>query len=212
MLPKAHSTSHSRMSGSRWMIIPSWLSGSWRSFLYSSSVYSCHLLLISYASVRSIPFLSFIVPVFAWNVPLVSLIFLKRSLLLLLLSRFSCVPLCATPWTAANQAPLSTEFSRQEYWSGLPFPSPEEISSLSHFIVFLCLFALITEEGFLISPCYSLELCIQMGISFLFSFAFRFSSFHSYLELFSQLSGEVTPERMKRRSQSKTTPSCGCDW
>ena len=42
-------------------------------------------------------------------------------------------------------------------------------------------FALITEEGFLISPCYSLDLCIQMGISFLFSFAFHFSSFHSYL-------------------------------
>ena len=36
-------TSHSRMSGSRWVITPSWLSGSWRSFLYSSSVYSCHL-------------------------------------------------------------------------------------------------------------------------------------------------------------------------
>ena len=40
MLPKAHLTSHSRMSGSRWVIIPSWFSGSWRSFLYSSSVYS----------------------------------------------------------------------------------------------------------------------------------------------------------------------------
>ena len=39
MLPKAHLTSHSRMSGSRWVITPSWLSGSWRSFLYSSSVY-----------------------------------------------------------------------------------------------------------------------------------------------------------------------------
>ena len=48
----------------------------------------------------------------------------------------------------------------------------EEISSLSHSIVFLCLFALITEEGFLISPCYSLKLCIQMGIAFLFSFVF----------------------------------------
>ena len=53
----------------------------------------------------------------------------------------------------------------------------EEISSLSHSIVFLYLFALIAEEGFLISPCYSLELCIQMGVSFLFSFAFHFSSF-----------------------------------
>ena len=46
----------------------------------------------------------------------------------------------------------------------------EEISSLSQSIVFLYFFALIIEEGFLISPCYSLELCIQMGISFLFSF------------------------------------------
>ena len=36
MLPKAHLTSHSRMSGSRWVITPSWLSGSWRSSLYSS--------------------------------------------------------------------------------------------------------------------------------------------------------------------------------
>ena len=53
-------------------------------------------------------------------------------------------------------------------------------ASLSHFIAFLYFFALITEEAFLISPCYSLELCIQMGISFLFSFAFCFSSFLSY--------------------------------
>ena len=80
MLSKAHVTSHSRMSGSRWVIIPSWLSGSWRSFLYNSSVYSWHLFFISSASVRSLPFLSFIEPVFAWNVPLVALIFLKRSL------------------------------------------------------------------------------------------------------------------------------------
>ena len=43
------------------------------------------------------------------------------------------------------------------------------ISSLTNSIVFLCFFALISEEGFLISPCCSLELCIQMGISFLFS-------------------------------------------
>ena len=56
----------------------------------------------------------------------------------------------------------------------------ENISCLSHSIVFLYFFALITEEGFLLSPWYSLELCIQMGISFLFSFAFHFSSFHSY--------------------------------
>ena len=131
MLPKAHLTSHSRMSGSRWVITPSWLSQSWISFLYSSSVYSCHLFLISSAYVRSLAFLSFIVPIFTWNSPLVSLIFFKTSLV---------------------------------------FP-----------IFSLYFFALIAEEGLLISPCYSLELWIQMGISFLFSFAFHCSSFHSYL-------------------------------
>ena len=57
----------------------------------------------------------------------------------------------------------------------------EEISTLSHSIVFLYFFALITEEDFLISLCYYLELCIQINISFLFSYALRFSSFHSYL-------------------------------
>ena len=43
-------------------------------------MYSCYIFLISSASIRSIPFVSFIVPIFAWNVPLVSLIFLKSSL------------------------------------------------------------------------------------------------------------------------------------
>ena len=131
MLLKAYLTSRSRMSGYRWMITPLWLFGLWRPFLYSSSVYSCHLFLISSASVRSIPFLSFIVPIFAWNVPLVSLVYLKRSLV---------------------------------------FP-----------ILLFSSISLIKEEGFLISLCYSLELCVQMGISLLFSFAFYFSSFHSYL-------------------------------
>ena len=98
-----------------------------RSFLYSSSVYSCHLFLISSASVRSIPFLSFIEPVF-----------------------------------------------------GI-FNFLEEIFSLSHSIVFLYFSALIAEEGLLISPCCSLGLCIQMLLSFLFSFAYRFS-FQSYLQ------------------------------
>ena len=119
------------------------------------------------------------------------------------------VRLFATPWTVAYQALQSMGFSRQEYWSGLPFPSPgdlpnpgiklgspalqtdtlpsepcslgisnflEVISSLSHSVVFLYFFACIAEESLLISSCYSLELSIQMLMSFLFSFA----SFHSY--------------------------------
>ena len=39
----------------------------------------------------------------------------------------SRVLLLATPWTVAYQDPLYMEFSRQEYWSGLPFPSPEDL-------------------------------------------------------------------------------------
>ena len=77
------------------------------------SVYSYHLFLISSTSVRSLPFLSFIEPIFAWNVPL-----------------------------------------------GIP-NFLEEISSLSHSIVFHFFLALIAEKGFLISPCNSLELCIK---------------------------------------------------
>ena len=131
MLPKAHLTSHSRMPGSRWGFILSWVSGLWRSVFYSCFVYSCHLFLISSASVRSLPFLSFIVPIFAWNVPLVSLIFLKRSLVfpILLLSSSSL------HWSL-----------RKAFWS---------------------LLAILWNSAF-------------KRVSFLFSFAFCFSSFYSY--------------------------------
>ena len=78
MLPKTHLTSDSGMSGYRWVITALWLSGSLRAFLYSSSGYSFHPFLI-YSAYVVHKFLSFFVPIFAWNVPLVSLIFLKRS-------------------------------------------------------------------------------------------------------------------------------------
>ena len=54
-----------------------------------------------------------------WNSDMVA-----KALLLLLRSRLSRVRLLATPWTAAHQAPPSRRFSRQEYWSGVPLPSP----------------------------------------------------------------------------------------
>jgi len=62
-------------------------------------------------------------------------VFLKivTLLLLLLLSRFSPVQLCVTPQTAFHQAPLPLGFSRQEYWSGLSFPSPMHACMLSRF-------------------------------------------------------------------------------
>ena len=110
-LPKAHLTSTSRMSGSRWVITPLWLSGSWRSFLYSSFVYSCHLL-ISSAFVNIFYFCPLLCP------SLVSPIFLERFLVFPVLL-FSSISL---------------------HWSLRK--------------VFLSL--------------YSLEICIQMGISFLF--------------------------------------------
>ena len=44
----------------------------------------------------------------------------------------SCVQLLATPWTAAYQAPLPMGFSRQEYWSGVPLPSPFCCSNCKH--------------------------------------------------------------------------------
>ena len=105
------------MPCSRWVITPSWLCGSWRSFLHSS-VYSCH--------------------------PTISVLY--------------CVYLFFMKYSLGNSNFL------------------DEISSLSHSIVFLYFFALIAVEGFLISPCYSLEFYIQLGISFLFSFAFCFTS------------------------------------
>ena len=46
---------------------------------------------------------------------------------LCLLSQFSCVWLFVTLWTVAHQGPLSLEFSRQEYWSGLPFRPPGDL-------------------------------------------------------------------------------------
>ena len=52
---------------------------------------------------------------------------------MLLLSRFSHVRLCVTPKTATHQPPLSLGLSRQEYWSGLPFPSPMHACMLSRF-------------------------------------------------------------------------------
>ena len=108
------------MSGSRWVITPLQLSGLW-TFLYSSSVYSCYLL-ISSASVRSIPFLSFIVPIFAWNIPLVSLIFLKRSLVFHSLL-FSSISLHLPP---TLQQPMLTHASARDSWTlpGLLHPEP----------------------------------------------------------------------------------------
>ena len=59
--------------------------------------------------------------------------------LLLLLSRFCRVQLCATPQTATHQAPPSLGFSRQEHWRGLPFPSPTHESENESEVAQACL-------------------------------------------------------------------------
>ena len=89
-----------------WMEEPGGLQsmGSQRVGLYwatslSLSVCSCHLFLISSASVRSLQFLSFIEPIFAWNIPMVSLIFLKWSLVFPILL-FSSISLHWSLWKA----------------------------------------------------------------------------------------------------------------
>ena len=63
---------------------------------------------------------------------------LNLLLLLLLLSRFSHVQLCAIPQTAAHQAPPSLGFSRHKHWSGLPFPSPMRESEVTQSCPTLC--------------------------------------------------------------------------
>ena len=60
-------------------------------------------------------------------------------ILLLLLSRFSRVWLCVTPWTAAHEAPPSMGFSSQQYWSGVPLPSPSVIIVQAYWAACFCL-------------------------------------------------------------------------
>ena len=108
------------------------------------TVYSCHLFLISSASVRSKLLLSFIGPIFAWNVPLVSLIFLKRFLIFPILL-FSSISLhqslekaflsllavlwnCALKWVCLSFPPL--------LFASLLFTAVCKASSDSHFAFF----------------------------------------------------------------------------
>ena len=140
MLPKAHLNSHFRMSPSRWVITPLWSPGPWRYFLYIS-VYSWYLFLISYASIRSIPCLSFTEPIFTWNFPLVALIIFKRSLIfsILLFSSISLqwslrkdfLSLLAILWNSAFKW-VYLSFSPLLFTSFL-YPAVCKASSDSHF-------------------------------------------------------------------------------
>ena len=67
---------------------------------------------------------------FSYNTMCSFRVYTKEIKLQLKVKSLSRVRLFATPWTVARQAPLSMEFSRKEYWSGLPFPSPEDLPNL----------------------------------------------------------------------------------
>ena len=121
------STSHEVM-GPDAMILVFWMLSfkptfSLSSFTYIKRLFSFSLSatrVVSSAYLRLLIFLpAILIPVCASSNPA-----FLTLLLLLLLSRFSRVRLCATPETAAHQAPPSLGFSRQEHWSVLPFPSP----------------------------------------------------------------------------------------
>jgi len=127
MFPMALSISHSSMSGSRGVITRSSLLHHKDLFLYSSPVYSCHLFLISSASVRFIRFLSFIVSIYAWDVPLVTLIFLKRSLVFSI-QLFSSISLHRS-LRKAFLSPLAVFWNSAFKWIYLSF-SPLRLASL----------------------------------------------------------------------------------
>ena len=65
-----------------------------------------------------------------YNVVLISALQQSDSDYIYIYMLLSCVRLFTTPWPVARQAPLSTGFSRHEYWSGFPFPSPEDLRDL----------------------------------------------------------------------------------
>ena len=113
-----------------------------------NSVYSGHLFLISFASFRFIPFLSFIVPILTWNIPLISPIFLKRSLVFYILL-FSSISL---PWSLrkAFLSILAIVWNSAFKWVYISF-SPLPLASLfssaiceafsdKHFVFFAFLF------------------------------------------------------------------------
>ena len=167
ILPKANLTLHSRMSGSRWMITSSWLSGLQRSLLHSSPVYSYHLFWIYSAFVRSIQFLSFIVARLCMKVPLAFLIFLKRSLVFPIL--------CFSLFLFINLFIYLFYFITL-YWFR------HTLTWILHGCTCVPLFLCIDHWGRLsyLSLLYSGTLHSN-GYIFPFSFSFQFSYFQSYL-------------------------------
>ena len=101
----------------------------------------------------------------------------------MMISHLSCVQLFVILWTVARQVPLSMEFSRQEYWSGLPYTSPGVLSNPEIKHVSLCLlywqvtFLPLTPPG---KPCWLIS-CIFINVKIIYT-ACYFISFMSFSE------------------------------
>ena len=76
----------------------------------------------------------------------------------------SRVRLLATPWTAAYQAPPSIGFSRQEYWSGVPLPSPSHITDSQYTYIFKIIYKMFQFKQVLICIFYKLEYWVDRGM------------------------------------------------
>ena len=81
------------------------------------------------------------------------------------LSHFSCVPLFAASWTVALQAPPSMGFSRQEYWSGLPLPSPVCVYIYARLHVYICIYRYVYVH-LCICVCECVYICVCIFICF----------------------------------------------
>ena len=150
MLPKAHLTSHSRLSGSWWVII-------WVIKTFLSSSYTKNFL-VSSVSVRSLPFplsCPSLHEMFPWYLQFS----LKKNFYLAVHVGSNSL---TTDHTRVPCIRSSRVLALDHQGSKSLSNFLEEISSLTHSIVFLYFFALSIYEGLLMFPCYSLELFIQL--------------------------------------------------
>ena len=116
----------------------------------------------------------------------------------------SCGWLSVTPWTVAHQAPLSMEFSRQDYWSGLPFPTPRdlpdpEIKPRSSALQAESLLSEPPTESTANTCTWLTLFCISICEKILFSFNFHFFLLH----LFNLSSSKILPSPQRHSEFSR---------